>query len=154
MFTDEQTDVLPGKPDMHSIGNYNDTASSFPTEDLRWSAIVSRDTSADGTFVHAVKSTGIYCRPGCPARLPKLGNVAFFATSEDAAEAGYRACKRCRPDGLSMAEKGAEAVSEACRLIETSEELPKLDDLAAAVGMSSFHFHRRFKAITGVTPKA
>lgn len=123
-------------------------------DDLRWDAIVNRDTSADGVFVYAVKSTRIYCRPGCPARQPKRENVDFFATSEEAAASGYRACKRCRPDGQSIAEESAAAVSEACRLIETSDEPPRLDDLAAAVGMSAFHFHRRFKAITGVTPKA
>ncbi len=129
--------------------------SNFRTErDSRWQRIVGRDASADGTFVYAVKTTGIYCRPGCPSRTPKRENVAFHATWKEAEQAGYRACKRCRPDGAPLAEKNVAAVGEACRLIETSKDLPKLGDLAAAAGMSPFHFHRQFKAITGLTPKA
>ena len=119
-----------------------------------WEAVVRRDAAADGRFVYAVRSTGIYCRPGCPARLPKRENVAFFASAGEAARAGFRPCRRCRPDGVSPAERPAAAVSRACRLIETSEALPALDDLAAAVGVSPYHFHRQFKAATGLTPKA
>jgi AraC family transcriptional regulator of adaptative response/methylated-DNA-[protein]-cysteine methyltransferase len=126
----------------------------YADETKYWDAVIRRDTAADGQFVYAVKSTGIYCRPGCPARLPKRENVAFFSDCQNAETAGFRACKRCNPNGVSISEKSAAAVSEACRLIETSEELPKLDDLAGAVGISPFHFHRRFKAITGLTPKA
>lgn len=118
-----------------------------------WDAVVRRDTASEGKFIYAVKSTGIYCRPGCPSRLPKRENVAFFSDCQAAEAAGFRACKRCNPNGVSISEKSAAAISEACRLIETSEELPKLDELAAAVGISPFHFHRQFKAITGLTPK-
>ena len=121
--------------------------------DLRWRAVLNRDASADGEFVYAVRTTGIYCRPSCPSRRAKPQNVTFFAACEDAEVAGYRACRRCAPNALSLREKNAAAVAQACRLIEQSETLPKLDDLAASVDMSPFHFHRQFKAMTGLTPK-
>jgi len=120
----------------------------------RWQAVVNRDASADGTFVYAVKTTGIYCRPSCPSRTAKPANVSFFPTCGAAEAAGYRACRRCAPNDASLAEKNAATVARACRLIEAAEEPPKLDDLAAAVGVSSYHFHRQFKAVTGLTPKA
>ena len=128
--------------------------SGHADESQYWDAVVRRDTASEGQFVYAVKSTGVYCRPGCPSRLPKRENVAFFSDCQAAETARFRACKRCNPNGISISEKSAAAVSEACRLIETSKELPKLDKLAGAVGVSPFHFHRRFKAITGLTPKA
>ncbi|MDP2696548.1 bifunctional DNA-binding transcriptional regulator/O6-methylguanine-DNA methyltransferase Ada [Thalassospira sp.] len=128
--------------------------SGHADESQYWDAVVRRDTASEGQFFYAVKSTGIYCRPGCPSRLPKRENVAFFSDCQAAETAGFRACKRCNPNGVSISGKSAAAVSEACRLIETSEELPKLDTLADAVGISPFHFHRQFKAITGLTPKA
>jgi AraC family transcriptional regulator, regulatory protein of adaptative response / methylated-DNA-[protein]-cysteine methyltransferase len=123
-------------------------------QDPRWQAIVNRDASADGTFLYAVRTTGIYCRPSCPSRTAKPKNVSFFVSCEDAEAAGYRACRRCHPDGQSLAEANAGVVAQACRLIEAAEELPKLDELAASVGMSPYYFHRQFKAITGLTPKA
>lgn len=122
--------------------------------DPRWSSVVHRDAAADGTFVYAVKTTGVYCRPSCSSRTARPKNVNFYASPADAEAAGYRACQRCHPRGQSPAEANAAAVAEACRLIEEAEELPKLDDLAARLGMSPFYFHRRFKAITGLTPKA
>jgi AraC family transcriptional regulator, regulatory protein of adaptative response / methylated-DNA-[protein]-cysteine methyltransferase len=121
--------------------------------DPRWQAVLSRDASADNEFVYAVKTTGIYCRPSCPSRMAKPKNVMFFATCGEAEAAGYRACQRCTPNALSLREKNAAVVAQACRLIEQSETLPKLDDLAASVRMSPFHFHRQFKAMTGLTPK-
>jgi AraC family transcriptional regulator of adaptative response/methylated-DNA-[protein]-cysteine methyltransferase len=127
---------------------------SATQQDPRWPAVVNRDASVDGSFVYAVRTTGIYCRPSCPSRAANPNNVSFFATCEEAEAAGYRACQRCSPNAASLAEKNAAVVAEACRLIETAEELPKLDDLAASVGMSPFYFHRQFKAITGLTPKA
>lgn len=133
----------------------NGAGISGPTdEDRYWEALVRRGKAAESQFVYAVKSTGIFCRPGCPSRLPKRENVAFFPNWQAAETEEFRACKRCNPKGASISEKIATAVSEACRLIETSEELPKLDDLSTAVGISSFHFHRRFKAIIGLTPNA
>jgi AraC family transcriptional regulator of adaptative response/methylated-DNA-[protein]-cysteine methyltransferase len=122
--------------------------------DPRWKSVSDRDEAADGTFVYAVRTTGIYCRPSCPSRAAKPKNVTFYATCADAEAAGYRACQRCNPNGQSLAEANAAVVATACRLIEEAEELPKLDDLAASIGMSPFHFHRQFKAITGLTPKA
>ncbi len=122
--------------------------------DPRWLSVVHRDATADGRFVYAVRTTGIYCRPSCPSRGAKPENVMFYATCEEAETAGYRACQRCSPNAASLAERNAAFVVEACRLIEAAEELPKLDDLAASVGLSPFYFHRQFKAVTGLTPKA
>ena len=123
-------------------------------DDPRWAAVLSRDARADDTFYFAVRSTGIYCRPSCPARHAKRENVEFHATREAAERAGYRPCKRCRPDRPSVAARQAAAVARACRMIEAAEELPNLQALAEAAGMSPFHFHRLFRAVTGVTPKA
>ena len=122
--------------------------------DPRWPSVVNRDAAADGTFVYAVKTTGVYCRPSCPSRPAKPTNVTFYATCADAEAAGYRACRRCNPKGPSLSEAIAAVVAEACRRIEDAEEPPKLDALAASAGMSPFYFHRQFKAITGLTPKA
>ena len=121
--------------------------------DDRWIAVQRRDAAADGQFVYSVASTGVYCRPSCPSRLARRENVAFHADPAAAEAAGFRACLRCRPDGFSQAERRADAVAAACRLIHNAEELPDLDALAAAAGMSRFHFHRVFKSATGVTPK-
>jgi AraC family transcriptional regulator of adaptative response/methylated-DNA-[protein]-cysteine methyltransferase len=121
--------------------------------DPRWPSVINRDAAADGIFVYAVKSTGVYCRPSCPSRTAKPKNVTFYATCADAEAAGYRACRRCNPKGPSLSEAVAAVVARACRLIEDAEEPPKLDALAASVGMSPFYFHRQFKVITGLTPK-
>ncbi len=123
-------------------------------QDARWSAVVKRDASADGTFVYSVKSTGVYCRPSCPARHAKPENVQFHATAEDAERAGFCACKRCKPNDLGLAERQAAKVAEICRFIETADHVPSLDELAKRAGMSAYHFHRVFKAVTGVTPAA
>jgi AraC family transcriptional regulator of adaptative response/methylated-DNA-[protein]-cysteine methyltransferase len=126
----------------------------FANDDARWSAVVRRDASADGTFFYSVRSTGVYCRPSCAARLPRRENVRFHFTASDAERAGFRACKRCRPKDVSLASRRAADVARACRLIEESETMPTLETLAASVGMSRFHFHRVFKSVTGVTPQA
>jgi AraC family transcriptional regulator of adaptative response/methylated-DNA-[protein]-cysteine methyltransferase len=123
-------------------------------DDARWEAVVARDAAFDGQFYFSVETTGVYCRPGCAARLPKRANVRFHETREEAEAAGYRPCKRCRPDQPSLGEQHAEKVAQACRLIETADEEPKLDALAEAVGLSAYHFHRIFKQALGVTPKA
>jgi len=127
----------------------------FPArDDARWAAVVARDASCDGQFYYSVATTGVYCRPSCAARLAKRGNVSFYDTAAGAEQAGFRPCKRCKPDGPSLAQQHAEKVAAACRLIETADETPALDALAEAVGLSPYHFHRIFKAALGVTPKA
>ncbi|MEB2651013.1 bifunctional DNA-binding transcriptional regulator/O6-methylguanine-DNA methyltransferase Ada [Pseudomonas siliginis] len=120
--------------------------------DPRWAAVVARDPRADGQFVYAVKTTGIYCRPSSLARLPKPQNVEFFDTAELAEAAGYRPSKRASKDQND--EQHAAIIAAACRQIEACETLPALDSLAASAGLSPFHFHRVFKAATGLTPKA
>src|SRR5262245_3455091 len=134
-----------------------ETAQSPPQvsdDDARWSAVRQRDRTADGAFVFAVSTTGIYCRPSCAARAPRRENVTFHATCADAERAGFRPCKRCRPNEASMAERQAAAIAKACKLIDEAEELPTLTVLARAAGLSRYHFHRVFKTVTGVTPKA
>ena len=126
----------------------------FAGDEARWRAVERRDRSADGAFYYSVRTTGVYCRPSCAARLPLRQNVAFHDTREAAERAGFRPCKRCHPEGMGVAAQQAAAVARACRLIEQSEELPALETLAQEAGMSRFHFHRIFKAATGVTPKA
>ncbi|UST77477.1 bifunctional DNA-binding transcriptional regulator/O6-methylguanine-DNA methyltransferase Ada [Pseudomonas siliginis] len=120
--------------------------------DPRWAAVVARDPRADGQFVYAVKTTGIYCRPSSLARLPKPQNVEFFDSAELAEAAGYRPSKRASKDQSDA--QHAAIVAAACRQIETCETLPALNSLAATAGLSPFHFHRLFKAATGLTPKA
>lgn len=123
-------------------------------DDERWEAVVRRDHAAAAEFVYGVRTTGVYCRPGCAARRPRRENVRFFASGADAERAGFRPCRRCRPQEPSLAERRTRSVAAACRLAETAEELPTLDALARAAGLSRFHFHRVFKAVTGVTPRA
>ena len=121
-------------------------------EDLRWQSVVNNDAAADGDFFYAVKTTGVYCRPSCRSRLPRRENVVFFDTRVQAEQAGYRPCKRCTPDRVPRGERDADRVAKACRLIETSDPTPRLDELARHAGISTYHFHRLFKRITGLTP--
>lgn len=123
-------------------------------DDKRWAAVVARDASRDGDFVFSVATTGIYCRPGCPARTPKRENVAFHPTIAEAEAAGFRACKRCKPTQPNLGDQHRDKVAEACRQIEAADDEPSLADLALAAGLSPHHFHRIFKSILGVTPKA
>src|SRR6266566_1261348 len=120
--------------------------------DPRWVSVAARDSQADGAFYYSVKTTGVYCRPSCPARLARPEHVKFHATCADAEKAGFRPCKRCKPNQPALAEQHAAIVAEACRLIADSEEVPDLEALAGHAGMSRYHFHRVFKAITGLTP--
>lgn len=136
------------------MSNVNESAVTTAERDSRWAKVVARDPQADGSFIYAVKTTGIYCRPSCPSRAAKPQNVEFFPSAKEADAAGYRACKRCHPDGQSTAESNAAIVAAACRMIEGAEELPSLDALARSAGVSPYHFHRLFKSITGLTPKA
>lgn len=121
--------------------------------DTRWADVVARNSAADGRFVYSVRTTGVYCRPSCAARRARPENVAFHATPADAERAGFRPCKRCRPDEAPVTAH-ADAIARACRMIEAAEEVPALDQLAAQAGLSPYHFHRLFKAQTGVTPRA
>ncbi len=122
--------------------------------DPRWAAVLARDAAADGTFVYAVRSTGVYCRPSCAARTARPENVEFHGSPAEAERAGFRPCKRCRPNGAPPAEADAARVAAACRLIESAEGPLPLADLAARVGLSPRHLHRLFKASTGLTPRA
>jgi AraC family transcriptional regulator of adaptative response/methylated-DNA-[protein]-cysteine methyltransferase len=123
------------------------------SNDRRWAAVLARDPAADGDFVYGVKTTGVYCRPSSPTRLPRRENVEFFDSSEQAAAAGYRASRRQAADRSSVAAQHASLVSAACRRIAIAEELPSLTELAQEARMSPFHFHRVFKSMTGLTPK-
>jgi AraC family transcriptional regulator of adaptative response/methylated-DNA-[protein]-cysteine methyltransferase len=127
---------------------------SYSSDEERWAAVQRRDKDADGVFWYSVRSTGVYCRPSCGARPALRANVAFHASCDAAEQAGFRPCLRCKPDQPPLAERHALVVARACRLIDASEDEPNLDRLAEACGMSRFHFHRIFKAHTGITPKA
>ena len=130
----------------------------FTDEASRWAALRSRDARADGHFVYSVRSTGVYCRPSCAARPARPENVAFHATGAEARAAGFRPCKRCRPDMPALAERRAALVAQACRTIEAADAAgaaaPDLAALAASACISRFHFHRIFKEATGLTPRA
>ena len=132
----------------HQRRNHADVAN-----DPRWARIIARDRTADGHLWYSVLTTGVYCRPSCPSRSANPENVQLHDTVEEARATGFRPCKRCRPDGLSVDAENVAIVARACRLIEQSEEEPSLTDLAEAVGRSPSYFHRRFKAVTGLTPK-
>src|SRR5690606_24461058 len=118
--------------------------SAYATDDLRWQAVQARDLKADGHFVYAVRTTGVYCRPSSSARRPKRENVEFFTSTQAAEAAGYRPSRRAKGDQTSAAASRADVVAQACRLIEASETEPNLDQLAAQVGLSPFHFQRLF----------
>ncbi|GBD50836.1 bifunctional DNA-binding transcriptional regulator/O6-methylguanine-DNA methyltransferase Ada [Methylopila sp. Yamaguchi] len=122
--------------------------------DPRWVAVAARDASADGAFVYSVRTTGVYCRPSCPSRRANPENVAFHADGAAAEAAGFRPCRRCRPDEVSPAAARAALVARACRVIEAAEEPPALDRLARACGTSAGRLVSAFKAETGLTPKA
>lgn len=119
-----------------------------------WAAVRARCAEADGRFVYAVRTTGIYCRPSCPARQPRRENVRFFASPAAAEAAGFRACKRCHPAGPGRAAREAAVIERACAVIADAETPPALAELAAQVGLSPWHFHRVFKRVTGLTPRA
>ena len=121
--------------------------------DPRWAAVLARDPGAAPPFVYAVKTTGVYCRPGSASRLPRAENVEFFDTAEAAEAAGYRASRRATAHRDNVAAQHAAIVAAACRLIETREDVPRLAELANAARLSPWHFHRVFKSVTGLTPK-
>ena len=114
-----------------------------------WAAFMRRDRSWDGRVIGAVKTTGIYCKPSCPAKRPKREHVEFFVSGEEARAAGFRACLRCKPDEVG---RDREAVAKAVQLIEQVEEAPSLTEIADAVGYAPHHFQRIFKRDLGVSP--
>src|SRR6185437_5806868 len=117
----------------------------FASEDSRWRALCARDAAADGAFFYGVRTTGVYCRPSCGARRPNRENVSFYESREAAQRAGFRPCRRCRPDAPAPGAEQAAMVAKACRTIEAAESEPSLEILAEIAGMSRFHFHRVFK---------
>jgi AraC family transcriptional regulator of adaptative response/methylated-DNA-[protein]-cysteine methyltransferase len=127
---------------------------AYETDADRWAAVETRNIAADGHFVYAVRTTGVYCQPSSTARMPKRENVEFFESAHAAEAAGYRVSRRAGGDQTDIAAERAAMVTRACRLIEISEKTPQLDALASDIGISPFHFHRLFKAETGLTPKA
>lgn len=124
---------------------------------LRWQAIERRDKAADGRFWYSVATTGVYCRPSCAARRPRREHVAFHLSPAAAESAGFRPCKRCRPNEAGPVDRHAAMVAVACRSIEHAvedgEPTPRLADLAAAAKLSPFHFHRVFREAVGITPR-
>lgn len=133
------------------MGKSNQPQHSIET-DPRWQEVKNKNANADDRFVYAVKTTGIYCRPSCSAKMAKPQNIAFFDSWQDAEAAHYRPCKRCHPNDESITSKYERLIIKACRLIEQQGDI-KLSDLAVDIGLSPSFFHRNFKKITGVTPK-
>ncbi|WP_397448094.1 bifunctional DNA-binding transcriptional regulator/O6-methylguanine-DNA methyltransferase Ada [Pseudomonas sp. NA-150] len=131
----------------------NSHVTTTTENDPRWARIVARDPESDGQFWYSVSTTGIYCRPSCPSRAAHPHNVRLHDSLEQAQATGFRACKRCNPDGISPGTANSILVAKACRLIEQQDALPSLSNLAQAVGLSASHFHRLFKRETGLTPK-
>ena len=126
----------------------------FATDEARWDAVRRRDPAADRWFFISVATTGVVCRPSCTARQALRRNVGFHVDLASAIAAGFRPCKRCRPDLPPRAEREAALVARACRIIDEAETPPALAELAAGAGLSSHHFHRLFRSVSGVTPKA
>ncbi len=124
------------------------------TQDPRWASVVARDKRADGTFWYSVATTGIYCRPSCPSRPANPKNVRLHDSVAAAEAAGFRACRRCNPGGLSIEAANAAIVIKACRLMDDAAEPLSLAQLAESVELSPQYFHRIFKKATGLTPKA
>src|SRR5664279_3673254 len=122
--------------------------------DPRWARVLAHDKSADRQFWYSVATSGVYCRPSCPSRAANPKNVAFHASVLAARAAGFRACLRCNPDGLSIDAENAAMITKACRLIEEADATPSLAELADAADLSPYYFHRLFKKTTGLTPKA
>ena len=124
------------------------------TRDRRWASVVARDKAADGTFWYSVATTGVFCRPSCPSRLANPKNVRLFESVAAAEAAGFRACRRCNPDGMSIEAANNAIVAKACKLIDEAVEPLSLAQIAESVELSPHYFHRLFKKATGLTPKA
>ena len=124
-----------------------------PADSVSWHAVQTRDTASDGRFVYAVTSTGIYCRPSCPSRKPRRDRVRFFDAPDAARAAGFRACKRCKPDAALPADPWIERIRRACVYLSNVDGHPSLATLAARLGGSPYHLQRNFKRLVGVTPR-
>ncbi|GBG15472.1 AraC family transcriptional regulator, regulatory protein of adaptative response / methylated-DNA-[protein]-cysteine methyltransferase [Novimethylophilus kurashikiensis] len=135
------------------LSNKSAEAAAVTSNDPRWAQVLLRDPSADGAFYYSVATTGVYCRPSCRARLPKPEHVRFHLTSAEAEQAGFRPCKRCRPDQPTLKQRHAALIAKVCRFVNAAETPPALDTLAGIAEMSTYHFHRIFKQVTGLTPK-
>ena len=123
-------------------------------DDPRWAQALARSAEAEGRFVYAVKSTGVFCRPTCPSRRPRREQVLFYDHSAEAERAGFRSCRRCRPDGARPVTEGAKAVARAAADLRTHADEPvELPDLASLTGLSPSHLQRAFTAHTGVSPR-
>ncbi|MDM0057995.1 bifunctional DNA-binding transcriptional regulator/O6-methylguanine-DNA methyltransferase Ada [Variovorax fucosicus] len=134
--------------------SHTELLAAATVSDPRWAAVAARDARFDGQFFYSVKTTGVYCRPSCGARPARPENVTFHASAAEAERAGFRPCKRCKPDQAPLAEQQAALVAGLCRFIETAERAPTLEALAQRAGMSPWHLHRVFKEVTGLTPRA
>ncbi len=143
----ELSDEMPAAPASSKAVNPK------PSDDLCWKAVLTRDSERDGAFVFAVASTGVYCRPSCPARRPRRANVTFYSRPEQAEKAGFRACLRCRPKAFS-GHPQSDFAKEVCRYIEQHlDEAITLERLGKVFRQSPFHLQRRFKAALGITPR-
>jgi len=132
----------------------NYASAGSPDDEAYWRAVLARDTRFDGRIFFAVRSTGIYCRPSCPARRPRREQVVFFRIPEAAERAGFRSCSRCHPRDAAMTDPQVEMVRRACLYIESHVgELPTLEDLSAHTGVSPYHLQRVFKRVAGITPR-
>ncbi len=133
--------------------NKDDLLAAATVADPRYPALLARDPAADGIFFVSIRSTGIYCRPSCASRPARPENIAFHDSAADARAAGFRACKRCRPDEPTTAALHADKVADLCRFIDAAEQPPRLAELAERAALSPHHLHRVFKALTGLTPR-
>jgi len=136
--------------DLQAVDSARNT---FANPEQRWSALCARDASAEGRFVYAVVTTGVFCRPGCPSRRPLRANVRFFDTPALAAQAGFRPCKRCRPDAAPAASSTLQAIVKACRMLE-AEGAVRTEQVAEQLGLSPSYLVRAFKRAMGITPQA
>ena len=139
--------------DDQRVGSQNGPRVTLDRDAERWRAVLARSADADGRFVYAVRTTGVYCRPTCPSRRPRRENVEFFVTNAEAEAGGFRACRRCTPSNGHGPVSAAERIRRACRLIDDAEDTPDLRAIAQAAGLSPFHFHRLFRKLLGVTPR-
>ena len=119
-----------------------------------WNAVLARDASRDGSFVFAVRSTGIYCRPSCPARRPRREQVSFFQVPEAAEREGFRACRRCHPRRVESTDPHIDLVRRICHAIDEHDEEPQtLKTLSEQTDVSAHHLQRTFKEVMGITPR-